>query len=179
MAHSIFMRKSFLLVPLLLLGCGYHTAGKAARIPASVQTIAIPAFVNQTQTYRIEQRMTAAVVKEFLSRTRFKVVDSENAVSNGDADAILRATITTAQFAPLTYDSQTGRASTGLVTVTLKVTLTDKQGRALYDEPNYTFREQYQVSREISSFFEEEGPALERLSRDMAHTLVADILESY
>ena len=40
------------------LGCGYHTAGKVNTIPENVHTIAVPAFVNQTQTYKIEQMLT-------------------------------------------------------------------------------------------------------------------------
>ena len=156
-------------------GCGYSTAGKAARIPAAVQTIAIPAFENQTQSYRLEQVITAAVVKEFVGRTRFHVLNQ----ASPDADATLRGTVVSAQVAPLTYDSQTGRASSALVTVNLRVSLTDKNGKVLFQNPNYVFREQYQVSREISSFFEEESPAVERLSRDLAQTLVADVLEAY
>src|SRR5438552_15358005 len=54
-----------LMVTLLLsTACGYHTAGHSVTLPANVQTIAIPAFVNQTQTYKIEQKLTAAVVRE-------------------------------------------------------------------------------------------------------------------
>ena len=164
-----------LLVSLTFTSCGYHQAGKAVRVPASIQTIAIPAFVNQTQTYRIEQTMTAAVVREFVSRTKYRILNDESK----EADATLRGFVVSTQLSPLTYDSQTGRASSALVTVHLKVTLTDKNGKVIYDNPNYVVREQYQVSREISSFFEEESPAVERLSRDMARTLVADILENY
>lgn len=163
------------LLAMALGGCGYKTAGRAVRIPATVQTIAIPAFLNQTQTYRIEQTMTSAVVREFISRTKYRVLNEDSP----EADAILRGTVVSTQLAPLTYDSQTGRASSALVTVNMKVTLTDKRGVVLFENPSYIFREQYQVSREISSFFEEESPAIERLSRDLARTLVADILENY
>jgi outer membrane lipopolysaccharide assembly protein LptE/RlpB len=164
------------ITPLLLLaGCGYSTGGKATRLPRSVQTIAIPAFVNQTQTYRIEQTMTAAVVREFISRSKYTVLSEVSP----DADATLRGTVISTQLSPLTYDSQTGRASSAMVIVTMKVSLTDKQGKPLFENQNYIFREQYQVSREISSFFEEESPALERMARDFARTLVADILENY
>ncbi len=156
-------------------GCGYHTAGRAVRVPAAVQTIAIPAFTNQTQTYRLEQTITAAVVKEFVSRTKYRVENEENS----NADAILHGTIVSTQISPQSYDSQTGRASSALVVVNLWVSLVDSKGKVLFENPNYVFREQYQISREISSFFEEESPALERLSRDLAHTLVADILENY
>jgi outer membrane lipopolysaccharide assembly protein LptE/RlpB len=165
----------WMLPMILLAGCGYHTAGKGARISANVQTIAVPAFINQTQTYRIEQTMTAAVVREFISRTRFRTMNEESP----EADAVLRGTIVSTQLAPLTYDSQTGRASSAMVTVNMRVSLTDRQGKVIFDNPNYIFREQYQVSREISSFFEEESPAIERMSRDFAHSLVSDILENF
>lgn len=159
----------------LLSGCGYHTAGKATRIPANIRNIAIPAFANQTQTFAIEQKVTAAVVREFISRTKFHVTRDVGP----DDDAVLRGTVISTQLSPLTYDANTGRASSGLVTVNLKVALTDKQGKVLFEDPNYVFREQYQISREISSFFREESPALDRLSRDVARTLVTDILENY
>jgi len=156
-------------------GCGYHTAGRATRLPAELRTIAIPGFTNQTQTYRIEQLLTAAVVREFISRTHYRVVHEDAP----EADATLRGAVVSTQLAPLTYDSQTGRASSALVTVQVRVALTDRQGRTLFENPNYLFREQYQVSREISSFFDEESPAVERLSRDFARTLVSDILEGF
>ncbi|HXE90368.1 MAG TPA: LptE family protein [Terriglobales bacterium] len=159
----------------LFSGCGYHTAGSASRLPSSVQTIAIPAFTNQTQTYRIEQQMTAAVVREFLTRTRYHIVNEA-----GDAaDAVLHGVVLSTEAAPLTYDSQTGRASSALVTVKMRVSLTGRDGTVLWENRDYTFREQYQVSREVSSFFEEESPAVERLSRDFARTLVSNILEAY
>src|SRR5438270_12760591 len=131
----------------LTTGCGYSRAGKAVKIPANVHTIAVPAFVNQTQTFALEQSITAAVVREFISRTKYHVTRDVG----GDDDAVLKGTIVSSQLAPLTYDANTGRASSGLVTVNLKVTLTDRQGKVLYEDPNYIFRETYQVTREISS----------------------------
>jgi hypothetical protein len=65
------------------------------------------------------------------------------------------------------------------VVVTARVTLTDRHGKVLYQNPSYLFREEYQVSRELSSFFEEDSPALERLSREFARTLVSNVLEGF
>jgi len=155
--------------------CGYHTAGHAARIPTEIKTIAIPAFTNKTQTYKVEQLITAQVVREMITRTKYHVVYD----TTSGADATLRGVITQTELSPLTYDSVTGRASSAIVVVHMDVALVDSKGKVLYANPNYLFREQYQVSREISSFFEEESPAIQRLSRDVAKTLVSDILESY
>ena len=160
---------------LLTAACGYHTAGHAVTLPANVQTIAIPAFVNQTQTYKIEQKLTAAVVQEMVTRTHYHIVNEPS----DSADATLRGTVMSTSTSPLTYDSQTGRASSALVVVTVRVALTDRQGKILYQNPSYLFREEYQVSSELSSFFEEDSPALERLSREFARTLVSNVLEGF
>ena len=156
------------------LGCGYHIAGHAAQLPENVKTIAVPGFINQTQTYRVEQTLTAAVIREFVTRTHYHIAND-----GSDADATLRGTILSTYTAPLTYDSQTGRAASVLVTVGMKVSLTDRQGKVLFENPSYVFREQYEVSRELSSFFEEDSPALQRLSRDIARTLVSNVLEGF
>lgn len=158
----------------LLTGCGYHTAGHVVTIPQDVHTIAIPAFVNQTQTYRIEQRLTAAVVQEMIARTHYNVVNQE-----ADADAVLRGTVLSTTSAPLTYNTQTGQVSSVLVTVSMKVSLKEKDGKVLYQNPSYLFRQQYQVSNDPPSFFEEDSPAFERLSREFAQTLVSNILEGF
>ncbi|HZD94441.1 MAG TPA: LPS assembly lipoprotein LptE, partial [Candidatus Sulfotelmatobacter sp.] len=158
------MKKAFsplLLLALFLSSCGYHTAGHTVRLPASVRTLAVPVFINQTQTYRIEQVLTRDVVREFLSRTHYHILND----SGRGADAVLKGTVISAQAAPLTYDAQTGRISSAIVTVSMKVSLADHQGRVFFENQNYTFRQQYQVSREVNSFFEEETPALQRMSQ--------------
>jgi len=154
--------------------CGYHIAGHANVLPSDLRTLAVPAFVNQTQTYKIEQTLTAAVVQEFTTRTKYHITSD-----SASADATLRGTVLSTYTTPLTYDSQTGRASSVLVIVTMKVALSDRDGRLLYQNPSYTFREQYQVSQDLSSFFEEDSPAFERLAQSFARTLVSNVLEAF
>ena len=156
-------------------GCGYHTAGNKIELPQNIRTIAIPGFVSQSQTFRIEQLLTDAVVREFNARTQYHVIHE----AKGDADAVLKATVVSASATPLAYDSQTGRAASALVTVSIQVTLTDRHGKVLFDNPSYLFHDQYEISRDLHSFFEEDSPAVDRLSRDFARTLVANILEAY
>jgi outer membrane lipopolysaccharide assembly protein LptE/RlpB len=155
-------------------GCGYHTAGHANLLPANLRVLAVPAFGNETQTYKIDQMLTAAVVQEFETRTNYHVVSNPTS-----ADATLRGTVLAATTTPLTYDSTTGRASTVLVVVSMSIALTDAKGRVLYQNPSYVFREQYQVSQELSTFFEEDSPAFKRLSGEFARTLVSNILEAF
>lgn len=156
-------------------GCGYHTAGHAVQLPENVKTIAVPAFVNETSTYRIEQMLTASVVREFTTRTHYHIVKT----AGEDADATLRGTVVSTSSSPLTYNSSTGQAASVLIVVSMRVTLTDRQGKVLYQNPAYLFREQYEVSQDLASFFEEDTPAFRRLSQDFARTLVSNILEGF
>jgi outer membrane lipopolysaccharide assembly protein LptE/RlpB len=164
-----------LLVLALAPACGYHTAGHATTLPQNVKVLAVPSFVNQSQTFRIEQSLTQAVVHELTTRTNYQVINRPSDI----ADATLQGTVLTTSTSPLTYDSTTGRAESVLVVVSMKVSLTDRDGKILFQNPSYVFREQYQVSQELSSFFEEDSPALGRLSRDFAKTLVSSILEGF
>jgi len=164
-----------LLLALFALGCGYHTVGHSTALAPDVHTIAIPEFVSQSREFRIEQLLTDAVIREFDTRTRFKIVSNPHE----DADAVLKGTVLSASSTPLAYDSQTGRAASALVTVSVQVTLTNRQGKILFQNPSYLFHDQYEISRDVSTFFQEESPAMDRLSRDFAHTLVANILEAY
>jgi outer membrane lipopolysaccharide assembly protein LptE/RlpB len=158
-----------------LSGCGYHTEGHAVTLPQSVRTIAIPGFESKTPTFRVEQVLTDSVVREFNTRTQFHVIRD----SHADADAVLKGTVLSASTTPLAYDSKTGRAASVLVTVSMQVTLTGRDGKVLFQNPAYLFHEQYELSRELASFFEEDSAAVDRLSRDFARTLVANILEGY
>ena len=156
-------------------GCGYHTAGHVVTLPDDAKTLAIPAFLNQSQTYRIEQTLTSAVVREFTTRTHYQILNQPSEA----ADATLRGTVLTTTATPLTYDSKTGRAESILVVVSIRVSLVDRQGKVLFQNPSYVFREQYQVSQEPASFFEEDSPAMSRLSRDFAQSLVSTVLEGF
>jgi outer membrane lipopolysaccharide assembly protein LptE/RlpB len=157
------------------LGCGYHTAGHSVQLPENVKTIAVPPFKNETLTYRIEQMLTASVVREFTTRTRYRIVSD----SGDDADAILKGTVISTAASPLTYDTASGRAASVMVVVSMRVSLTDRNGKVLYQNPAYLFREQYEVSQDLASFFEEDSPAFRRLSQDLARTLVANVLEGF
>jgi outer membrane lipopolysaccharide assembly protein LptE/RlpB len=164
-----------LLLTLVTWGCGYHTAGHAGQLPENVKTIAVPAFKNETTTYRIEQMLTSSVVREFTTRTHYRILNDPS----DTADATLRGTILSTTASPLAYDTATGRAASILVVVSIKVSLADRNGKVLYQNPAYLFREQYEVSQDLTSFFEEDSPAFRRLSQDFARTLVSNILEGF
>ncbi len=159
----------------LFAGCGYHVAGRSASLPQSIHVIAVPALENKTTSYRIEQKLTGATVHEFLARTSYRIVSNPN-----DADAVLRGKVLSLEAVPLLFDTASGRATTMLVTVKCEVTLTETSTqKVLFHADNFLFRNQYEISTDVKSFFEEQDPALDRLARDFASRLVAAVIENY
>lgn len=156
--------------------CGYHTAGNSGpRLPSDLHTMYVPGIQNTSQTYHIGQTFTEALIRELRERTNYRIITS----NDGSADATLSGTITSVYLAPLTLDSATGRVSSSLVAVTMNAQLVDKDGKVLWSNPSFLFREQYQESTDPASFFEEEAPAVQRMARNFSKELVASILEAF
>jgi outer membrane lipopolysaccharide assembly protein LptE/RlpB len=156
-------------------GCGYHVAGTAPNLPADWKTIAIPAFKNDTTAYRIEQRFTAAVIRQFIERTRYRIIQD-----TGSADAVLHGEVVSIETSPILFDATTGQVTSMVVTIHTKVSLIDnKTEKVVYHNDDVVFRDEYQISSDVQSFFQEEGPAIERMARDFAAQLVSNVTENF
>jgi outer membrane lipopolysaccharide assembly protein LptE/RlpB len=158
-----------------LTGCGYHTLGAATHLPPDMHTLSVPVFTTRTEAYHSETVLTDAVIREFATRTRFRVTPD----ANPDADAVLHGTILKETSAPLTYNSSTQQSSSFLITMEVSVTLTGRDGKILYENKDYVFRQQYQATTDLADFIQENPAAMQRLSRDFARALVADVLEGF
>ena len=156
-----------------LSGCGYHTLGAATHLPPDVHTLSVPLFASKTDAYHTETVMTEAVIREFMARTRFRVTPD----TSGDADAVLHGTILKEAVTPLTYNAATQESSSFLITIMASVTLTGRDGNVLYENKNYVYRQQFESTTDLPTFIQENPAAVQRLSRDFARQLVADVLE--
>ena len=187
--NSLFTAQVLLIVLFIAsaAGCGYHVAGRSNALPKSIHVIAVPALENKTTTYRIEQRLTAATVHEFLAKTTYRVISDP---ANGDA--VLRGKVLTVEAVPLLFETPTTRATTMLVTVKCEVTFEEREtGKILYHADNFVFRSEYEIPTVVdpstgqvnpgtlAGFFEEQDPALDRLAQDFAARLVAAVTEDY
>jgi outer membrane lipopolysaccharide assembly protein LptE/RlpB len=166
-----------------LAGCGYHVAGRNDALPKTVRVIAVPALENKTASYRIEQRLTAATIHQFLAATPYKIVSSDSG-----ADAVLRAKVLAVEAVPLLFittpatatQPSTTRATTMLITMNCEITLAEAgTEKVLYHNDNFVFRNEYEISTDVKSFFEEQDPALDRMAQDFAKRLVAAITENF
>lgn len=156
-------------------GCGYHVSGTADAMPKSVKTIAIPAFTNLTTRPRLAQSLAGALTREFLTRTRYQIVADPDA-----ADAVLTGVVSRYENIPVLYDQNTGRASGVQVNVRLDVTLRERaSGKTLYSRTGFDYRDRYEISIDPTVYLEESDATLERLSRDVARSVVSAVLENF
>lgn len=165
-----------LICGLTLARCGYHVAGHdAGTIPQNVQTIYIPAWENGTVRYKLTDSIPQDIGREFIGRTRYKVVTKPD-----NADAVLTGTILKYYPGPAIFDPVTSRASVVQVEVTLSAKLVDKKtGKTLWENGYFSFKQRYEISTTPTAYVEESDAAIARLSREVARSVVSAILSNF
>ena len=158
-----------------IVSCGYHTGGKADMVPKTIQTIAIPAFTSLSTRYMLTDILPREIGREFTARTRFRVVYDPNT-----ADAILSGTITGVGIYPTVLDPATNKATSVRISVSLAATFAERTtGRVLDSRSNWSLHEDYATAIDPHQFFDESGPALDRLSHDVARDIVSAVVENF
>ncbi|MBI2818027.1 MAG: LptE family protein [Acidobacteria bacterium] len=163
------------LIALFTTGCGYRAGARSSTMLPNVRTIAVPTFENQTFRFKIEQTLTSAVIHEFLARTRYRV---QSGIAG--SDAVLNGIVTSIYSGPIVFDPSSGRTTKVLLTVGVRVSITDsKTGQPMFEPTDVMFREPYEVSTDPATYFAENAPALDRLSREVAASIVTTIIQSF
>jgi hypothetical protein len=143
-------------------------------LPTHIKTIAVPAFQFEPKglRYRIESRFSEAVIKELMRRSRGIKIQS----NREGADAVIEGTIRDFNFTGVLLDRE-GRARIYEITIVSAVTLIDtKENKVLFDNQNLVFRDSFDFSQDPRSFFNEEDPAVERIARAFAESLISSII---
>ena len=168
--------KILFLVCALLLVVGFKDCYKPVTrsgLPKHIKTVAVPAFQFEAKgaRYRVESRFTEAVMREMIKRGRgVKVTGSKSG-----ADAVVEGTIRDFSFSGVLLDRE-GRARVYEVKITSAVTIRDlKKNKILYNNQNFIFRDSFEFSEDPRSFINEEDPAVERMAKAFAESVVSTI----
>jgi hypothetical protein len=154
-----------------LWSCGYHVAGSAKRLPGGAKSIGIPTFRNDTRAYKVEQQLTAAVLKEFSVRTQTPVSSDAAGV-----DVVLMGEVRDVSSSPITFGTD-AFGSAFQITLQVAVRLVRaKDGTLLWENPNFTFRGRYVLNSKVSEFFSESNPAVDLMAREFAASLASTLL---
>jgi hypothetical protein len=154
--------------------CGYALVGQSSSLPPSVRVVEFTTFENRTPRVGLEQRFSAEIARELASRGRFKV----QSTSQG-ADAELTGAVVGFVLVPVAFDSQ-GRATDYQVQVTARAALkTLPDGKVLWENPAFTYRDNYRFSLTASSYVDLENDAIDRVAGRFAQSLVTSMLEGF
>jgi Lipopolysaccharide-assembly len=164
-----------------LVGCGYALVGRGITTDRSIKKIGVPLFKDATGRPGLDQTITRKVIEELLRR-RFDVVQQASGV-----DALVQGELVSYKATPVGFEgtgapaagSQT-QASRYAVTVTARVMYV-KVGapEPIWANDSFTFRDEYDVGSDPSSFFDREGQAVDRLAQSFARSLVSAMLEAF
>lgn len=108
----------FSILFLILSGCGYTLVGQGT-LPGHIKTIAIPIFENNTLEEGVEEIITQAVIEEFVSGGKVRLVGEEV------ADAVLRGTIRSYTADDIASYDENNDVSSYTLKVTVDIELKD------------------------------------------------------
>lgn len=170
---------------LLLSSCGYRFTPVGGIVPEDAKTIAIPAFINGTAEPYVDVEMTKAVVREFLTDGRLKVVSAES------ADLVLKGTVTKFEMTPSAYTID-NYVQSYTIAIGVNVSVEDvKTHKIIWQEKGLgsIFVASYPVTPvdptaaktqvNITATKIAKETALETASRDVASTLRSRLLEGF
>ncbi|HEX8143675.1 MAG TPA: LptE family protein [Pyrinomonadaceae bacterium] len=145
------------------------------QLPRHIRTVAVPAFQNEALRYKIESRFSEAVINEIVRRGRGLRVQGDRE----GADAVVEGVIKSFSFGGVLLD-QSGRARVFEVTIVAAVTVRDQvENRVLYDNQNFIFRGEFEFANDPRSFFNEEDPAVQRMARSFAESVVSILVNGF
>lgn len=164
-----------LALPLLLAGgCGYALVGRSTTLPASIRVIRFVTLENQTSRVGLEQRLSREIAKELATRGRFSVQ-----TGTAGADAELTGAVIGFDLYPVAFDDA-GRAREYQVRLTARAALkTLPEEKVLWENPAYTFRENYTFATSAASYVDRENEAIDRVAERFAESLVSSLLEGF
>jgi hypothetical protein len=161
-------------------GCGYSLAGRGSFLPDYIRVVAIPPLLNNSTFFQIETILTEKIRAEFIGRGRYTVIPEPPG-----ADAIVTGAVTSITVQPVGFTEQQ-LASRYLFTLTMRVEFTDaRTNKVLWANQALTFREEYElttrsgVSLEGATFLSQERSSFDRISDDVARTVVTAIVEAF
>jgi len=172
-----FLRSIAFLLTLLALS-GFTECYKPvtkSQLPPYIKTVAVPAFQNTALRFKIEHRFTEAVMTELIRRGHGLRVQSERE----GADAVIDGVVKGFGFSGVLLDDK-GRARVFEVTIVAGVTVRDQHdNRVLYDNQNFVFRGEFEFANDPRNFFNEEDPAVMRITRSFAESIVSTLVNGF
>jgi outer membrane lipopolysaccharide assembly protein LptE/RlpB len=134
---------SAVLLPLLVIGCGYHLAGTNG-LPEDVHSLHVGTITNDSREHGVEKTLAFAFEREIHERGQFRMEQDA-----GAGDAVLSGTIRDVRFRPVGFDSN-DQAVQYEIALIVDLTLTrQRDGRVLWHVKGLRETDEYSASQDV------------------------------
>jgi outer membrane lipopolysaccharide assembly protein LptE/RlpB len=155
-------------------GCGYALVGRASNLPADIKKVYLKPMENHTARQQVDQILTTAIANELVKRHRFQLTSAREG-----ADAELSGSVAGFGATPVTFD-QGGRATSYEIALTASIAFRRiPDNKMIWQNKNYTYREQYAVDPSAATYFDRENEAILLVAKNFSQTMVSDLLEGF
>ena len=152
--------------------CGYHLQGTGAFLPPHIRTVAIPVFKNLTTRFELDVKLTQAVIAEFVTRGKVRVVTEVES-----ADAVLTGEVANFSANPIAFSGQAPDRYE--IRIESKFTLRDRVNqKVLFSNPSFVHVQEYEVPQG-TDFESVETEAIDKVAPRFARSLVLSMLEGF
>lgn len=171
--HALITRYAFLVIVLVISGCGYQLASQAgdSRLVAG-KRIAIPVFASKSYRPNMEATLTASLVDEVARRS------GGMAVREAEADLVLTGTILSYATVPISY-SAADTVKTYRSTLVVEAMLLDKGSRKVLWKGVESQSQDYPANSAIALQQNSEDAAIREVCRKLAETIYQKITQDF
>jgi len=161
-------------------GCGYALAGRGSFLPTTIKIVGIPKLENRSTFFQVEDILTEKIRAEFIGRGKYTVKPEE-----AGADALLTGEVLAISVVPVGISNEQ-LASRYLFTVAMKMAFTDTHTQdVIWSDDSLVFRGEYDLQTRGNvaipgeTFLDQERSSVDRISTDVARSVVTAILEAF
>jgi len=169
------MKLSALLILLCccLSGCGYHFSGGSGVLPAEIEKLYVPLFVNLTAEPQLEQRLTTRVSEVFSRNSEIIQVEKIQF-----ADAVLLGTINDYHSQALAYD-RNDAIGMYRATMSVNVFLRKIDTKETVWEKNVRWSQEYRAEEDKGAQEDFERQAIEEVSLRLAEEIYYQLFDAF
>ncbi len=162
----------WLLLALLLNGCGYQLAGTSSSLPPHLTTLAIPVFTNSSSEPEIHRELTSAVVDSFIADGRLKIV------RQGDASMVMKGNLFHYDLRAVAFGAD-DFASDYIVKLGVEIEVLDEVHDTYYVKNKFITEWDYRATAEIIDTEAARFVALEEAYKELGNRLVSLLIDQF
>lgn len=164
--------KFWILIVLILTGCGYHLVGTGSSLPPHLKTLSVPVFTNSSAEPEIHRELTSAVIGSFITDGRLKVV------RKGEADMVMTGNLFYYELKAASF-SANDFASDYIVKLGVDVEVIDVANNKPYMKQKFQTEWDYKASSDIVDTESARLAALEEAYQELGNRLVSLLIDQF